>query len=69
MGAIYSIEWQQPTTYLDQGQPVRGYVVQVRVHEFNEIFQVYVPVIDPQLIDSKVKALIAERKQLADLGG
>jgi len=68
MGAVYTIELQQPRTYIDQGVPVSGYLVQARLHDFNEIVQVNVPQLDAALIDAKIQELIEQRKKLAQLG-
>lgn len=69
MGAIYTIEAQQPQTYIDQGVPVTGFLIQARLHEFNELVQINVPSLEPELIDARIQELLDQRRKLAELGG
>lgn len=69
MGQVYTVEGQQPTTYLDEGQAVSGFVLTVRLHKWNELLVINVPQLKAELVDARVKQLIAEREALAKLGG
>jgi len=70
MGALYTITLTQPQTYLDNaGQPVNGFRVDFTIAEFDEGHSINVPKQDPAEIDRRIKALIADRKKLASLGG
>lgn len=68
MGQIYTVENQQPQTYVEEGVPINGFLVQVRLHEFNEILQLNVPRLEADLIAARVQEMLEQRRRLAELG-
>lgn len=57
------------TLYLDRGgQPVNGYRLRVQLTEFDEIHDVNVPNLNPEVVRQVIDVLVAQRKALRDLG-
>ena len=50
------------------GRVVQGYELEVYVTEFDEEFNIKVKDVDPPTTDKAIKAFIAKRKQLNELG-
>lgn len=65
---IYTIDFTQPTVYLDRGSPVQGFLIQGTLLEFDEIFQINVPKMDEKDIDKRILTLLEQRRKLANLG-
>ena len=66
----YQVIRTQSVVYLDEvGEPRQGFRVDVLLSEWNEAHFIYVPELDPELIDRKVKRLVDLRKKLDELGG
>lgn len=67
--ADFAIENTQNTLYLDKGgQPVNGYRIRVRLLQWDELHDINVPSMDPQVVAEAIQKLIAQRQALADLG-
>lgn len=69
MGQVYTIEAQEPTTYVDGGVPITGFLIRARLKKWGELVEVNVPKLDSALIDARIQALIVEREALDKLGG
>ena len=65
----YIIERTQNTTYLDDAQTVvDGYVIRLRLVNFDEVHQLRVPSLDPKTVKAAANKLVAQRAALDDLG-
>lgn len=65
----YKIERTQPTVYLDDGgRPIRGFIVTVRLTEYNEIHEIHVPDLGLETVGGSIETLLAQRQALAVLG-
>ena len=67
--ADYVIERTQPTIFLNRaGRAVPGFLVYVMLVEFNELHEVNVETLDPEVVAGEVGTLMAHRRALAELG-
>jgi len=67
--ASYRIERTQPTVYLDKGgRAVQGFTVYVLLHDFDEVHELRVPSLSPDVVSEAAEALIKQRTALAGLG-
>jgi len=65
----YVVERTQPTMYLDKGgKPVRGFVVYVNLIQWDELHEVNVPSLKPEVVESAIQELIEYRTALQELG-
>ena len=65
----FVVERTQPTVYLDKaGRPVQGYAVYVLLTEFDELHEVRVPSLSPDIVQAAVELLLEQRAALAALG-
>lgn len=68
--ASYAIERTQPTVYLDKGgRAVRGFAVYVLLVDFDEVHEINVPSLSPDIVSEAIESLIEQRTALAGLGG
>ena len=66
----YVIEKTTPTVYLDAGgRPVRGFLVTVEFPDYREIHEIQVPTLNPDVVRDAIETLLADRDELATLGG
>lgn len=64
----YQIVFTRPFTYLDKlSEAVAGYEIVFDLKSNNERHKIYVPRMDAALIDSEIRAFIAERAKLDSL--
>jgi len=62
----YAVISTQPYTYLDEtGQVVDGYKVFFNITEFDETHFVLVKSLTPAVVAKAIKALVADRKNIA----
>jgi len=67
--ASYRIERTQPTVYLDKGgRAVQGFTVYVDLVDFDEIHELHVPSLDPDIVSEAATKLLEQRTNLAALG-
>ena len=67
--SAYSIERTAPTVYLNEsGQAVQGFLVFVRLDDYDELHEVRVPNLTPKTVEAAVNKLVASRDALANLG-
>lgn len=67
--ASYNIERTQPTVYLDKGgRAVQGFTVYVLLADFDEVHELRVPSLSPDIVSEAAKALVEQRTALAELG-
>ena len=65
----YRIEKTQPTVYLDKGgKPVRGFLVTVDFTDYDEVHELQVKALSPDVVAEAVETLLAERDALSELG-
>jgi len=65
----YRVERTQPTVYLDKGgRAVQGFTVYVELVAFDEIHELHVPSLDPNVVSEAADKLLEQRTNLAALG-
>jgi len=65
----YRVERTQPTVYLDKGgRAVQGFTVYVELGDFDEIHELHVPSLDPDVVSEVADKLLEQRTNLAALG-
>jgi len=68
--ANYKVERTQPTVYIDKGgRPIQGFIVYVHLVDFDEIHELSVPSLSPDIVSAAADDLIEQRQALAELGG
>jgi hypothetical protein len=65
---LYKVEFTQPFVYVDSGYPVNGYRVQIRILYNNELHDLYVKSLDPDLVNGKALDFVEQRLKLDQLG-
>jgi len=66
----YRVERTQPTVYLDKGgRPVQGFTVYVLLTGFDEVHEVNVASLNPDVVGAAVEELLTYRVALSQLGG
>lgn len=68
MAKVYEIVSQQPQVILDGGVPTNGFLIRARLVSYGEMVEVMVTKLDPTVIDDKIRAILAARNTLAELG-
>lgn len=67
--ANYHIERTQPTVYLDKGgRAIQGFTVYVFLDDFDEVHELRVPSLSPDVVSKAAEALVEQRTALAELG-
>jgi len=65
----YRVERTQPTVYIDKGgRAVQGFTVYVHLVDFDEIHELNVPSLSPDVVSEAADRLVEQRTALAELG-
>jgi len=68
--ADYKVERTQPTVYIDKGgRAVQGFTVYVLLIDFDEVHELNVPSLAPDVVSEAAEKLLEQRQALAELGG
>ena len=68
MATDYVVNTTQPYTYIDQANRlVNGYKVTFAITAYNEVHNVTVPSLNPDVVGAAIKAIVEQRKKLAAL--
>lgn len=62
----YTVVQVQPTVYNDQvAGIVNGVLVRINLQPYNELYEIRIPRMDSNLVDSKAQDIIVERDKLS----
>lgn len=65
----YQIETTRPEPYLDDlGKVVQGFTVTVKLTEFDELQEIQVSSLSPEIVKPIIEKLLSDREALRDLG-
>lgn len=68
-GKKYKVEKTSRYPYLDETDKViDGYLVRVRLFEFDEVHEVKVPTLEPAIVETSINDLLDQRSAINNLG-